>query len=291
MVLYGAQGLTHRVQAQALLERAVQLHWGLEPLPDQARGERGKPYFSQMPRYQFNLSHSGPFALCALSERPVGVDIQVVRPTWSAKLVDRTCTPEERAWLAGLGDRPEDFAKLYGLTKGDYDRLRPYIRIAEEFRLMSDLYPEGVPVRDSIPKRPRQEKFPEGTTVELNAADTVTLKKIPGIGPYYARRIVDYRDRLGGFVSVGQLAEVEDLPEGLERWFTVSPSVSRPLRVNRMSLNALRRHPYLDFYQSKVIVEHRRKYGAIKSLQALSLYEEFAPSDLERLQPYVSFEE
>ena len=185
----------------------------------------------------------------------------------------------------------EDFAGLYGLTKGDYDRLRPYIRIAEEFRLMSDLYPEGVPVRDSIPKRPRQEKFPEGTTVELNAADTAVLKKIPGIGSYYARRIVDYRDRLGGFVSVGQLAEVEDLPEGLERWFTVSPSVSRPLRVNRMSLNALRRHPYLDFYQSKVIVEHRRKYGAIKSLQALSLYEEFAPSDLERLQPYVSFEE
>ena len=113
MVLYGAQGLTHRAQAQALLERAVQLHWGLEPLPDQARGERGKPYFSQMPRYQFNLSHSSPFALCALSERPVGVDIQVVRPTWSAKLVDRTCTPEERAWLAGLGDRPEDFAALW----------------------------------------------------------------------------------------------------------------------------------------------------------------------------------
>ena len=191
----------------------------------------------------------------------------------------------------GRYHRPEDFAELYGLTKGDYDRLRPYIRIAEEFRLMSDLYPEGVPVRDSIPKRPRQEKFPEGTTVELNAADTAVLKKIPGIGPYYARRIVDYRDRLGGFVSVGQLAEVEDLPEGLERWFTVSPSVSRPLHVNRMSLNALRRHPYLDFYQSKVIVEHRRKYGAIKSLQALSLYEEFAPSDLERLQPYVSFEE
>ena len=46
-----------------------------------------------------------------------------------------------------------------------------------------------------------------------------------------------------------------------------------------------------EFYQSRVIVEHRRKYGPIKKLQALSLYEEFTPSDLERLQPYVSFEE
>ena len=58
-------------------------------------------------------SHSGPFALCALSDRPVGVDIQVVRPAWSPKLVDRSCTPEERSWLAALGDRPEDFAALW----------------------------------------------------------------------------------------------------------------------------------------------------------------------------------
>lgn len=191
----------------------------------------------------------------------------------------------------GRYHRPEDFSRLYGLTKGDYDRLYPYIRIAEEYRLMSDLPPVDVPRRDSVKSRFRQEKFEEGVQVDLNAADTSTLKKIPGIGPYYARRIVDYRDRLGGFVAVEQLSEVEELPPGLERWFIVSPSVSRPLYVNRMSLNALRRHPYLNFYQSKVIVEHRRKYGAIKSLQALSLYEEFTPSDLERLQPYVSFEE
>ena len=97
--------------------------------------------------------------------------------------------------------------------------------------------------------------------------------------------------RLGGFVSVAQLKEMGELPENIGRWFTVSPAVHRPLLVNRMSVEVLRRHPYLNFYQSRVIVEHRRKYGPIKKLQALSLYEEFTPSDLERLQPYVSFEE
>ena len=104
--------------------------------------------------------------------------------------------------------------------------------------------------------------------MELNTADTATLKKIPGIGSYYARRIVDYRNRLGGFVSVAQLKEMGELPENIGRWFTVSPAVHRPLLVNRMSVEVLRRHPYLNFYQSRVIVEHRRKYGPIKKLQA-----------------------
>ena len=113
MVLYGAEHLTERAQAYDLLERAARLHWGWDRLPEMAREERGKPYFPGAPQYHFNLSHSGPFALCALSNRPVGVDIQVVRPAWSPKLVDRSCTPEERAWLAALGDRPEDFAALW----------------------------------------------------------------------------------------------------------------------------------------------------------------------------------
>ena len=113
MVLYGAEHLTERAQAYDLLERAARLHWGWDRLPEMAREERGKPYFPGAPQYHFNLSHSGPFALCALSDRPVGVDIQVVRPAWSPKLVDRSCTPEERSWLAALGDRPEDFAALW----------------------------------------------------------------------------------------------------------------------------------------------------------------------------------
>ena len=113
MVVYGIQTLTGRSQAQELLARAIQLHWGLERLPAQMRTRWGKPYFPDLPQYRFNLSHSGSFALCALSAHPVGVDIQVVRPAWSPKLVERSCTPEERAWLSSRRDAPEDFAALW----------------------------------------------------------------------------------------------------------------------------------------------------------------------------------
>ena len=92
MVLFGFRELTHRDQARQLLAWSVRRHWGLAPLPELTLWERGKPYFSHLPRRQFNLSHSGTLALCALSDRPVGVDIQVVRPAWRDSLMDRSCT-------------------------------------------------------------------------------------------------------------------------------------------------------------------------------------------------------
>lgn len=193
----------------------------------------------------------------------------------------------------GRYHRPEDFARLYGLTKGDYDRLYPYICIADEYKLLADVSPEQWQDKRSVEKESTSypEKYEEGTRIELNAADTVMLKKIPGIGSYYARKIVDYRKRLGGFVSVLQLEEVEGLPEDVERWFTITSDVVSPLCINRLPVDKMRRHPYINFHQGRVIAAHRRKYGAIKKLQELSLYEEFTPADLERLQPYVSFEE
>lgn len=191
----------------------------------------------------------------------------------------------------GRYHRPEDFSKLYGLTKGDYDRLLPFIKIADEYKLMSDIPQVKVAKNDTVAKGLYQEKLKEGETVDLNKADTTLLKKVPGIGSYYARRIVEYRKRLGGFVSVGQLSELKDFPEGLERWFVVSSIELEPIYINKLSIDALRRHPYLNFYQAKVIVEHRRKYGPIKKLQSLSLYEEFSSSDLERLQQYVNYDE
>lgn len=76
MKLYGAA----RGSAQNLLARCVKTAWGLEVLPPLERTPSGKPYFPGHPHLHFNLSHSGPLLLCALSDFPVGVDIERVRP-------------------------------------------------------------------------------------------------------------------------------------------------------------------------------------------------------------------
>ena len=133
-------------------------------------------------------------------------------------------------------------------------------------------------------------KYPEGTLVDVNGADTAKLKKIPGIGSGIAKAIVSYRTRLGGFYALEQLTEIEYMTPALMKWFKLEEPVVRPLKVNEVGLETLRSHPYLNFYQAKVIVEHRRKKGKLKSLSQLSLYEEFTEKDLERLSAYLTFD-
>lgn len=116
MVIYGARDLTSRGQARELLALAVCEHWGLSPLPDMARLEGGKPWFPDRPDLHFNLSHSGPLALCALDSRPVGVDIQVLK-TWRPSLPPRVCSQAELEWLEGQRDHWPSFALLWALKE------------------------------------------------------------------------------------------------------------------------------------------------------------------------------
>lgn len=197
--------------------------------------------------------------------------------------------------------RPGDLARIYGLPDTTFARVSPYIAIPAEKAPL----PEGTaapgeaepiaPVPDTA-RHPHpyaeymRAKHKPGEFVELNSADTTELMKIPGIGPVYARMIVDYRRQLGGFHSVVQLRELDALPEHLGDWVHVATPIIEPLRINRLSLTQLRSHPYLSFYQARAIVEYRKREGDLRSIQQLSFLEGFSTADIERLKPYLSFE-
>jgi DNA uptake protein ComE-like DNA-binding protein len=83
---------------------------------------------------------------------------------------------------------------------------------------------------------------------------------------------------------------VEFVSADLLKWFKLESDSIRKLPINRVGLDKLRAHPYINFYQAKVIVEYRRKRGEIKSLSQLSLYEEFTEKDLKRLSAYINFD-
>lgn len=189
----------------------------------------------------------------------------------------------------GRFSTPESFARIYGLTDDVFRKLKPYIRIAVVPKpLEQNTFKENKSERtEEIPKL---FKYPEGTLIDVNLADTTELKKIPGIGSGIAKAIVGYRTRLGGFFRLEQLMEIKYVTPEMMKWFKLDYPVVRKLSINRESLDKLRSHPYLDFYQAKVIVEYRKKKGKIKSLSQLSLYEEFAGKDLELLSAYISFD-
>lgn len=188
----------------------------------------------------------------------------------------------------GRWRRAEDFSRLYGLSAEDFRLLRPYIRIAAEERETAQARPAGS--ESDSTRRRFPEKYPAGTVIDLNSADTTALKRIPGIGSYYAGKICRYRERLGGFVSVEQIREVEGLPADAARWFSVSAATNIVrLDINRMDFRQLVRHPYLSFEQVKAIENYKRLYGPLHGWDDLRLCPEFTDDDFTRLTPYVKF--
>lgn len=89
---------------------------GLTRMPELDRKPGGKPYFPHEEGLEFNLSHSGHLALCALDNAPVGADIQMVRE-WRPGLPARVCGPEELAWLEGQPDWWRSFSLLWSLKE------------------------------------------------------------------------------------------------------------------------------------------------------------------------------
>lgn len=189
----------------------------------------------------------------------------------------------------GVYRKPRDFARLYGLTLKEYRRLEPYIRISEENLPAENYFYKYEPIEERDTVKYPVKLQPEERVV-LNRADTAQLRKVPGIGPFFARKIVEYRERLGGYYRVQQLLEIEDFPETAVSFFIIPDGTEfRKMNLNRLSLNELKRHPYIGFYRARAIVDYRRLHGHIESLQQLKLLPDFTPEAIERLEPYVEY--
>lgn len=184
----------------------------------------------------------------------------------------------------GVFRSKRDFAQLYGLTKKDYLRLEPYIRISDDYQPASTLFSKEE--RDTL-RYPT--KLKDGDHVVLNTADTTQLMKVPGIGSYYAKEIIRHGKWIGGYVSVDQLDEIEGFPPTAKKYFVVSHPTPQRLNINKLTLQQLRRHPYINYYQAKAIVDYRRLYGDIKSLQDLRFSKDFPEDAIQRLEPYVEY--
>lgn len=191
----------------------------------------------------------------------------------------------------GVYRKPSDFARLYGLTVHQYKRLEPYIRISPDFIApASSLFPTDTIRTTARPQRYVSSKIKVGDHIDVNVGDTAQLKSVPGIGSYFARKIVQYGQRLGGYVSVSQLDEIEDFPSEAKSFFVVGSDPNpKSLNVNKLTFVQLRRHPYISYYQARSIVDYRRLNGPFRSLDDLSSLPDFTPADIQRLAPYVAF--
>lgn len=209
--------------------------------------------------------------------------------------------------------KPTDFSRIYGLDAEVFATLEPYIQMENKAEPNSasslteasmkstdaNRVPNGIPPTASnqtmqAEPSPTQSKEPvPQTNFDLNSADTSMFQQLKGVGSVTANRIARYRSQLGGFYSLAQLSEIKGMyPETLTRlqsMLKIDPTRINTLNVNKASLEKLSAHPYISFYQAKVIVELRKARGQIRSLDDLVSFKEFKPEDLERLKWYLSF--
>ena len=147
----------------------------------------------------------------------------------------------------------DDFKKMYCISAAEYKVLEPYIKIRAEFS----------PQREGIIKNNRRKIFLKIT--EINRADTTKLKANLVLPYWLAKRVVDYRKKLGGFYKKTQLLEVF----GMKRWYydkiesfvKVDTTAIQKICVNRVGFKQLLHHPYCNYNITKLIFNARDKAG------------------------------
>lgn len=171
--------------------------------------------------------------------------------------------------------RPEDLKKLYGLRDEEYQRLLPFVHMPTADTPDS----KAVPVALKAPAR-----------VDINRATIDDWQRLKGIGPTFATRIVKFRDKLGGFAAVDQVAETWGMPDSvfqqIKPWLDPSPLL-RQISINDVDQAALEAHPYLNKRDAAAIISYRNQHGPFKQPSDLQQLKALTPETLHKILPYI----
>lgn len=182
----------------------------------------------------------------------------------------------------------EDFKKMYVVNDFMFDRLEAFIQITPSNELQEKMSFE----KESGKEIPMVNKNAMAM-LELNSADSTQLDALPGIGPVFAKRILEYRDKLGGFSSVDQLKEVYGMdryPEVVEQVLPhvfISSKVLKPIDVNKAQWVDLVRHPYIEKSIANSIIAIREQHGPYKSVDEIKRSHLISEDLYRKLEPYL----
>lgn len=178
--------------------------------------------------------------------------------------------------------KPGDLLKLYGMDTAFYQSLQPYISI-----------PAQKPIEKTVAKKSEVvESKAKSETFDLNLADTTQLKSIYGIGTVLAARIIKFRDKLGGFVSMNQLGAVYGLDSTarnalIRKSFIASNFMPLQIDLNKASEKELVNHPFISYKLSKTIVAYRMQHGSFSEIDDLLKIDLIDLELLDKIRPYL----
>lgn len=177
---------------------------------------------------------------------------------------------------------PEDINKIWGMPEGFYERVKDYIVITSNLTNY---------VQINLDKTTYTKPEKKVGVVNINEADSLALIALPRIGPKLAARIINFRDKLGGFYSIEQIAETYGLPDSTFQ--KIKPLLRSNGSVKKWNVNAatkdeLKTHPYIKWKLANAIVEYRNQHGSFKSLDELKNISLIDEATFEKISPYLS---
>lgn len=184
----------------------------------------------------------------------------------------------------GKFKKPEDLLKLYGLPKEQAEKLMPYVNIAAAST------EKPVYKKDSFAARPPYTK--NIAPVDINLSDTTAWIALPGIGSKLAARIVNFREKLGGFYSVNQVAETFALPDStfqkIRPRLILGSTPVKFININTASAEVLKTHPYIRWNFANAIVQYRTQHGNYASVDDLLRIAIIDAAWLDKVRPYLT---
>jgi len=185
----------------------------------------------------------------------------------------------------GSFKKKEDLQKIYGLTPEMYEQLADFIKIPET----------------EILEKSEAKTFDNKTLgskpdilLDINRTDSVELLQVPGIGPFYAGQIIQYRKRLGGYNSIEQLNELYKMDslrlQSFLIYLTLKDTILGQIDVNAVDFKTLLYHPYIDYETTKKIFNLRNKLGRFAGMYQLKNDSILSDSIFKKLEPYIKVE-
>ena len=189
--------------------------------------------------------------------------------------------------------KAEDIRKIFGLRQEEYKRLIPYIRIVtavKELPIERMESNSSYSIKSSKAST-RIASLRKPSNVEVNTADTSAWIALPGIGNKLANRIINFRNKLGGFYSIDQVAETYGLPDTtfqkIKPFLSLENSTVNRIDLNTADVATFSQHPYISWNIANALVQYRKQHGKFEKVEDIQLVAAISPDLAKKIIPYL----
>lgn len=162
----------------------------------------------------------------------------------------------------------EDLLKCYAVDSNIFSQLAPFLSYEEEEKTLA--------------------------IIGINSCNEVDLRQFKGIGDFRAKKIISYREALGGYVDKSQLYEISIIPteviDELLPFLEIDREQVQKIDLNTVEFKELLKHPYFDYDLTKEIFRLKNRNGKISSVEELKTIIFVGDSKIRQIEPYLTFQ-